>query len=190
MAVEARRRTLSGSIRRVGSYPSRLREYSTTQEMKWPRPLFLSMLVVVASLMPATPASASLIDWRDQAIYMVMTDRFKNGDPTNDLDSVPGKADWWQGGDLQGVIDELDYIKGLGMTAIWITPVALQMKGGYHGYWTLDPYKIDPHLGDMAKLQELVRKAHEKSLKVVLDVVPNHLGAGHPWLTDGAHAGW
>src|SRR5205807_2123756 len=71
-----------------------------------------------------------------------------------------------------------------------ITPVALQMKGGYHGYWTLDPYKIDPHLGDMAKLQELVRKAHEKSLKVVLDVVPNHLGAGHPWLTDGAHAGW
>jgi len=148
------------------------------------------MLVVVASLMPATPASASLIDWRDQAIYMVMTDRFKNGDPTNDLDSVPGKADWWQGGDLQGVIDELDYIKGLGMTAIWITPASEQTKGGYHGYWTLDPYKVDPHLGDMAKLQELVRKAHERSLRVVLDIVPNHLGAGHPWLTDGAHAGW
>ena len=151
----------------------------------------LAALVVVASLLPASePAAATPVDWRDQAIYMVMTDRFRNGDPENDLDSVPGRADWWQGGDLQGVIDELDYIKGLGMTAIWITPVALQMKGGYHGYWTLDPYKIDPHLGDMAKLQELVRKAHEKSLKVVLDVVPNHLGAGHPWLTDGAHAGW
>ena len=151
----------------------------------------LAALVVVASLLPGSePAAATAVDWRDQAIYMVMTDRFRNGDPENDLDSVPGRADWWQGGDLQGVIDELDYIKGLGMTAIWITPVALQMKGGYHGYWTLDPYKIDPHLGDMAKLQELVRKAHEKSLKVVLDVVPNHLGAGHPWLTDGAHAGW
>ena len=151
----------------------------------------LAALVVVASLLPGSePAAATAVDWRDQAIYMVMTDRFRNGDPENDLDSVPGRADWWQGGDLQGVIDELDYIKGLGMTAIWITPVALQVKGGYHGYWTLDPYKIDPHLGDMAKLQELVRKAHEKSLKVVLDVVPNHLGAGHPWLTDGAHAGW
>ena len=151
----------------------------------------LAALVVVASLLPGSePAAATAVDWRDQAIYMVMTDRFRNGDPENDLDSVPGRADWWQGGDLQGVIDELDYIKGLGMTAIWITPVALQMKGGYHGYWTLDPYKIDPHLGDMAKLQELVRKAHEKSLKVVLVVVPNHLGAGHPWLTDGAHAGW
>ncbi|MEK6226160.1 MAG: alpha-amylase family glycosyl hydrolase [Chloroflexota bacterium] len=151
----------------------------------------LAALVVVASLLPVAPsASTTANDWRDEAIYMVMTDRFKNGDPSNDLDSVPGKADWWQGGDLQGVIDELDYIKGLGMTAIWITPVALQIKGGYHGYWTLDPYAIDPHLGDMAKLQELVRKAHEKGLKIVLDVVPNHLGAGHPWLTDGAHAGW
>jgi len=150
----------------------------------------LAALVVVASLLPASPGAAAPIDWRDEAIYMVMTDRFKNGDPSNDLDSVPGKADWWQGGDLQGVIDELDYIKSLGMTAIWITPVAEQMKGGYHGYWTLDPYKIDPHLGDMAKLQELVRKAHAKNLRVVLDVVPNHVGTGHPWLTDGAHAGW
>ena len=151
----------------------------------------LAALVVVASIAPASEAAAAApIDWRDQAIYMVMTDRFKNGDPSNDLDSVPGKADWWQGGDLQGVIDELDYIKGLGMTAIWITPVALQMPGGYHGYWTLDPYQIDPHLGTLSTLQELVRKAHEKSLRVVLDVVPNHLGQGHPWLTDGAHAGW
>ena len=149
----------------------------------------LAAIVVVASLMPATPSVAP-IDWRDQAIYMVMTDRFRNGDPSNDLDSIPGKADSWQGGDLQGVIDELDYIKGLGMTAIWITPVAVQMKGGYHGYWTLDPYAVDPHLGDMAKLQELVRKAHEKSLKMVLDIVPNQVGIGHPWLTDGAHAGW
>ena len=149
----------------------------------------LAALVVVASLLPAGP-SAAPTDWRDEAIYMVMTDRFKNGDPTNDLDSVPGKADWWQGGDLQGVIDELDYIKGLGMTAIWITPVAEQMGEGYHGYWTRDPYKIDPHLGDMAKLQELVRTAHTKGLKVVLDVVINHLGYGHPWLTDDEHIRW
>src|SRR5439155_44646 len=127
---------------------------------------------------------------RDEAIYMVMTDRFRNGDPSNDLDSVPGKADWWQGGDLQGVIDELDYIKGLGMTAIWITPVAEQMGEGYHGYWTRDPYKIDPHLGDRATLEAPGRTDHTKGLKVVLDVVINHLGYGHPWLTDDEHIRW
>ena len=80
----------------------------------------LAALVVVASLLPAEPSAVAATDWRDEAIYMVMTDRFRNADPSNDLDSVPGKADWWQGGDLQGVIDELDYIKGLGMTAIWL----------------------------------------------------------------------
>jgi len=154
------------------------------------RRLLLSTVILIASLMPPGSASAASVDWRDEAIYMVMTDRFRNGDPSNDLDSIPGKADWWQGGDLQGVIDELDYIKSLGMTAIWITPVAEQMGEGYHGYWTRDPYKVDPHLGDMSKLQELVRKAHLKNLKIVLDVVINHLGYGHPWLTDGAHAGW
>jgi alpha-amylase len=151
--------------------------------------LLLAAIVVAASVVPASPASAP-VDWRDEAIYMVMTDRFRNGDPTNDLDSAPGRANWWQGGDLRGVIDELDYIKGLGMTAIWITPVARQAPGGYHGYWTIDPYAIDPHLGDMSTLRDLVQRAHEKGLKVVLDVVPNHLAQGHPWLTDAAHAGW
>jgi len=119
-----------------------------------------------------------------------MTDRFRNGDPSNDLDSVPGKPDWWQGGDLQGVIDELDYIKALGFTAIWITPVTAQTPGGYHGYWTADFYAVDPHLGDLAALKRLVATAHGKGLKVVLDVVLNHVGYGHPWLTDGAHDGW
>lgn len=136
----------------------------------------------------ATPAAFS--DWSDEIVYMIMTDRFRNGDPSNDLDSDVSRASWWHGGDLQGVIDELPYIKGLGMTAIWITPVAEQMPGGYHGYWTRDFYKVDPHLGDMAKLTELVRRAHELGLKVVLDVVVNHVGQRNPWVTDGAHSGW
>jgi alpha-amylase len=151
---------------------------------------------VVASALPvdvqsALPtATAAVTDWSGESIYMVMTDRFRNGDPSNDLDSDGARADWWHGGDLQGVIDELPYIKGLGMTAVWITPVAEQMPGGYHGYWTRDFYKVDPHLGDMAKLAEFVRRAHELGLKVVLDVVVNHVGQRNPWLTDGAHAAW
>ena len=149
----------------------------------------LAALVVLATALPSG-ARAAAVDWRDQSIYFVMTDRFKNGDPANDLDSVAGRPGWWEGGDLQGVIDELGYIKSLGMTAIWITPVTEQTPGGYHGYWTLDFYKVDPHLGDLAKLQELVTKAHAMGLKIVLDVVINHTGYGHPWLVDPAHAGW
>ncbi|TMD60686.1 MAG: alpha-amlyase [Chloroflexi bacterium] len=151
--------------------------------------LVLATLVVLTTGLPSG-ARAAAVDWRDQSIYFVMTDRFKNGDPGNDLDSVAGRPGWWEGGDLQGIIDELGYIKSLGMTAIWITPVTEQTPGGYHGYWTLDFYKVDPHLGDLAKLKELVTKAHGMGLKIVLDVVINHTGYGHPWLDDPAHAGW
>ncbi|TMC41259.1 MAG: alpha-amlyase, partial [Chloroflexi bacterium] len=98
--------------------------------------VLLAAIVVVAACAPASVPQAR--DWRDETMYFVMTDRFKNGDPKNDGDAVAGKADWWQGGDLQGVIDELPYIKGLGMTAIWITPITEQTRGGYHGYWTKD----------------------------------------------------
>ena len=151
--------------------------------------LLLALLVVLSSATPS-PARAAAVDWRDESIYFVMTDRFRNGDTSNDLDSVAGRPGWWEGGDLQGVIDELGYIKSLGMTAIWITPITEQTPGGYHGYWTLDFYRVDPHLGDMGKLKELVTKAHAIGLKVVLDVVINHTGYGHPWLEDPAHAGW
>lgn len=152
--------------------------------------LVLAVIVACGPAAPGPSPAPDLSQWRDQAVYFVMTDRFKNGDPANDLDSRPGDPRWWQGGDLQGVIDELDYIKGLGMTAIWLTPVTKQTRGGYHGYWTEDFYTVDPHLGDMAKLQELVRTAHQKGLRVVLDIVLNHVGYDHPWLTDGRHEGW
>jgi alpha-amylase len=150
--------------------------------------VLLAAIVIVAACAPASAPQAR--DWRDETIYFVMTDRFKNGDPTNDGDAAPGHLTTWQGGDLQGVIDELPYIKGLGMTAIWITPITEQTQAGYHGYWTRDFYRVDPHLGDMDKLRELVTKAHGIGLKVVLDVVINHVGFGHPWLVDSAHAGW
>lgn len=153
--------------------------------------LLLAALVVMTSCGPSVPASrAGPSDWRDESIYFLMTDRFRNGDSRNDGDSTPGRPDWWQGGDLRGVIDELQYIKDLGMTAIWITPVTQQTRGGYHGYWTADFYSVDPHLGDLGTLKELVTKAHAIGLKVLLDVVINHVGYDHPWLVDSAHAGW
>jgi len=133
-------------------------------------------------------------DWRDQVIYQIMIDRFDNGDPNNDFNvepSVPGK---FHGGDWQGIIDHLDYLKSLGVTALWISPVVRNLEtdanfDAYHGYWQQDFTHVNPHFGDLAKLRELVQKAHAQGFKVILDIVTNHVaqlfyydinGNGHP----------
>ena len=110
-------------------------------------------------------------------IYFIMTDRFNDGDKSNndfeDVNKMSPKA--YHGGDLKGIITKLDYIKTLGTTAIWITPVAENTKGGYHGYWINDFYKVDPHLGDMDDLKNLVKEAHHRDIKVLMDYVVNHI---------------
>lgn len=121
------------------------------------------------------------IDWRDQVIYQILVDRFADGDPNNNWGvepSVPGK---FHGGDWQGIIDHLDYLKSLGVTALWISPVVKNVEDdagfdSYHGYWTQDFLRPNAHFGDLAKLRELVDTAHEKGMLVILDVVTNHMG--------------
>lgn len=121
------------------------------------------------------------VDWRDQVIYQIVIDRFENGDPNNDFNvepSVPGK---FHGGDWQGVIDKLDYLQTLGVTALWISPVVKNVEEdagfhSYHGYWTQDFLRPNAHFGDLSKLRELIDKAHEKNMLVILDVVTNHMG--------------
>lgn len=120
-------------------------------------------------------------DWRDEVIYQVMTDRFANGDPNND-DRVNSTAlGRYQGGDWQGTIDKLDYLEELGVTALWISPVVKNVDtdagvDGYHGYWAQDFMAPNPYFGDLAKLRELVDKAHDRDMKVILDIVTNHVG--------------
>lgn len=124
-------------------------------------------------------------DWSKQSIYFIMTDRFSNGDPSNDnyggFNSNNSDQRKWHGGDFQGIINQLDYIKNMGFTAIWITPVTMQKSEyAYHGYHTYDFYAVDGHLGTMDKFKELVGKAHDKNIAVMLDVVPNHTGDFQP----------
>jgi alpha-amylase len=125
-------------------------------------------------------------------IYFIMTDRFYDADVSNDKFSDVNKNDpkSYHGGDLQGIIDKLDYIKSLGTTAIWITPVVKNEYGGYHGYWTNDFYSVDPHLGEMAILKKLVSEAHKRNMKVLLDHVVNHTGYKSPWLADESKKEW
>ena len=125
-------------------------------------------------------------------IYFIMTDRFYDSDTSNDKFSDVNKNNprAYHGGDLKGVIDKLDYIKSLGTTAIWITPVVKNEYGGYHGYWTNDFYSVDSHLGDMTILKKLVSEAHKKGMKVLLDHVVNHTGYKSPWLSDESKKDW
>ncbi|MGH4117689.1 alpha-amylase family glycosyl hydrolase [Clostridium sp.] len=127
----------------------------------------------------------------EDLIYFIMTDRFYNADTSDDKSDV-NKNDpkAYHGGDLKGVIDKLDYIKSLGTTAIWITPVVKNEPQGYHGYWTEDFYSVDSHLGDMAILKELVTQAHKRDMKVLLDHVINHTGYKSSWLTDESKKDW
>jgi glycosidase len=130
---------------------------------------------------------------QDEVIYFVMPDRFENGDAKNDLGGAKGDrlktgydpthTGYWHGGDLKGLIKRLDYIQGLGVTAIWLTPifenkVVQGPKGdesaGYHGYWVTDFTSVDPHLGTNADFKALVDAAHARGVKVYMDIIANH----------------
>jgi len=122
-------------------------------------------------------------------IYLIMPDRFANGDPTNDEPAeAPGgshdrsKARAYHGGDLRGIREHLDYLKDLGVTTLWLTPI---VKNGatqdYHGYGAVDLYGVEPHLGSLREYQDLVAAAHQQRMKILFDVVPNHVGPKHPW---------
>ena len=125
----------------------------------------------------------------DESVYFIMTDRFENGDTSNDYGGidksksvsgyVPDDIGWWHGGDFKGITKRLDYIKSMGFTSIWITPPVVQKSvqgssAAYHGYWGLDFTTVDPHLGKESDFKELVTQAHKLNLKVIIDIVTNH----------------
>ena len=145
----------------------------------------------------------------DDVIYLIMPDRFANGDLTNDGPAgSPAAANdrrnprAYHGGDLRGIINHLQYFKDLGVTALWLTPWYDNWNGVnacdkpwcpntyYHGYHAIDYYAVEDHFGDMATLRELVEKAHGLGLKIIQDQVANHVGSRHPWVTDSPLDDW
>ncbi|MBR5595481.1 MAG: glycoside hydrolase family 13 protein [Alistipes sp.] len=131
-------------------------------------------------------------------VYLIMPDRFANGNPANDsTNDTAEKADrskpWLRhGGDLQGMIDHLDYIADLGATAIWSTPLLLDNENGasYHGYSCSDYYLIDPRFGTNEMFKEYVEECHKRNLKVIMDIVPNHSSTSHWWYSDLPFNDW
>lgn len=129
-------------------------------------------------------------------MYLITPDRFANADPSNDIldDVKTDRSSGWarHGGDLRGIINKLDYIHDLGFTTIWLNPVLEnRMPGGsYHGYAITDFYQVDPRFGTNEEYCELIDKAHEKGMKVVMDMIFNHCGSSHWWLKDFPSSDW
>jgi glycosidase len=133
-------------------------------------------------------------------IYLIMPDRFADGDASNNTVAgfhAPddrGAARSYHGGDLRGIQEHLDYLQQLGVTTIWTTPLydnsAGQTGETYHGYSATNMYAVDPHFGTMSDLQALVKAAHARGMKVILDTVPNHVGPAHPWANDPPTPDW
>ena len=131
-------------------------------------------------------------------IYLIVPDRFANGDPSND--STPDTADkvnrtspgGRHGGDIQGIIDHLDYIADLGATAIWCTPLLEDNapRGSYHGYACSDYYNIDSRFGDNALYRKMVQEGHKRGIKTIMDIVTNHCGTEHWWMKDMPFKDW
>jgi glycosidase len=154
------------------------------------------LLALAALLLSTAPLAAA--DYRqrlpeDETIYFLLPDRFDNADPSNDRGGLmgdrlrtgfdPADKGFYHGGDLKGVLRRLDYIQGLGVTALWVAPIfrnkavqgpAGHESAGYHGYWITDFTHVDPHFGSDADFKALVDAAHARGLKVYMDIVVNH----------------
>jgi len=127
------------------------------------------------------PIETHVQDWRSEVVYQLMTDRFANGDYANDYRVVENAPARYHGGDYRGVEEKLDYLENLGVTALWISPIVKNVEtdagvDGYHGYWTQDFTQLNPHFGDLLSLRRMIDKAHARGIKVILDIVVNHVG--------------
>ena len=132
----------------------------------------------------------------DDVIYLIMPDRFADGDPSNDQPAGTtgaydrNKAMAYHGGDLRGIREHLGYLHELGVTTLWLTPVWKNTDSDYHGYHVVDFYAIDDHMGSMQEYQALAADAHKLGMKLLIDYVVNHTGPHHPWASDPPTAAW
>ena len=157
-----------------------------------------SMALCLATIALLVSSAASGQEHRarlpqDEVIYFLLPDRFENGNPNNDRGGLkgdrlrtgfdPAHKGYYHGGDLKGLIKRLDYIQGMGVTAIWLAPIFKnkpvqgppgQESAGYHGYWVTDFTQVDPHLGTDADFKAFVDAAHARGMKVYMDIITNH----------------
>ena len=156
------------------------------------------LFAALAALVAAASIPAAAADYRDrlpedELIYFLLPDRFENGDVANDRGGLSGDRlttgfdpthkGFFHGGDIKGLLRRIDYLQGMGVTAIWVAPIFKnkpvqgppgQESAGYHGYWVTDFTQVDPHFGTNADFKALVDAAHARGMKVYMDIIANH----------------
>jgi glycosidase len=151
-------------------------------------------ILITIFLLSAIPTYAKVQKegrlWQDETVYSLMVDRFNDGDTKNDIDTNTKDPLAYNGGDFQGIIDKLDYIHDMGFTAIRLTPIFNNAPNGYHGYWVNDFYKTDEHFGSINTFKKLVKEAHKRKMKVLIDFVTNNVATTHPWVNDAGKQDW
>jgi alpha-amylase len=146
-----------------------------------------------------TAARPKTRDWRDEVLYFPLTDRFHDGDASNNDAVDLSNPLSFHGGDFKGIQQKLDYLKETGATTLWLAPVqnntnlgtiGSYQSAGYHGYWLTDHEATEEHAGTLEEAKELVAAAQQKGMKVVLDTVLNHTAPNHPWTQDPSKKDW
>ena len=189
------------------------------QIKKLPNPNYIILKLTIDELAPAQSFEFVLSNGEDQlnipyelkpksatpkpidggdVLYLIMPDRFANGDPeTDNIEGMRESADrsyhgGKHGGDLRGIINNLDYLEDLGITTIWLNPVYENNmeRYSYHGYSITDHFKVDPRLGSLQIYREFADKAHDRGMKVIKDMIFNHIGSFHYWMSDMPDPDW
>lgn len=133
--------------------------------------LFFFILLLLFTGVSNVSAETKERSWQDESIYYITVDRFNNSDFNIDFDVDANDPDRYHGGDFQGIIDRMDYIKDMGFTAIGLSSIFDNEDDGYHGYWIKDYFNTEEHFGSIEKFRELVQQAHNRDLKVLIDFV-------------------
>ncbi|WP_428911348.1 alpha-amylase family glycosyl hydrolase [Niallia sp. Krafla_26] len=148
------------------------------------------LILLTTNSLPAGSAEKQGRMWPDETVYSILIDRYLNADQSNDFNVDMNDPEAYHGGDLQGIIDKLDYIKDMGFTTILLSPIFNHTEGDYQGIRVSDFYAVDEHFGTMDQFKTLINEAHNRGVNVMIDFMISHVGSDHPWLNDSTKEGW
>ncbi|WP_404451714.1 alpha-amylase [Virgibacillus necropolis] len=150
----------------------------------------LSSLLILFFIVGTIPVNAAEKPIKEEIIYSIVVDRYNNGNQANEEQVNLEDPSAYHGGDIEGIIKKLDTIKSHGYTTISLSPIMANAPNGYHGYWIEDFFKVEEQFGTLDDLKKLVKEAHDRNMKVVLEFVTNFVAPTHPLVDDPAKADW
>lgn len=152
--------------------------------------VFFSMVLLLSAAPVQAAKSTQATKWEDQSIYYLLVDRFNDGDLKNNQGVNSQNPLAYHGGDFQGIIDKLDYLKDMGFTTISLSSIFKNAPGGYQGNGIVDYYKVNEHFGTISSFQKLVKEAHKRKMKVMIDFNANHVALENSWVADPNKKNW